>query len=233
MAEGKYSKRMLAAAGSLAGLTVAHQVASHAALIHVDDRPLTIKYADGDGYEVQWDIDGNSVAEYALVVKDSTFYDEVIISSGGLNGQGFVRPVAAFKADAVQALTASFTVDGTLDFGSTNTYRTMLSSSGSAIGSDFTDGGIAEGSNFVGFRFTDGVGQFYGYAEFIFNGVGNGVTISQWWYDDAGGPVHVAGAAPVPEPNTLALLALGAAGLASYRAARKKIALGESQKTAS
>jgi len=166
-------------------------------------------------------------------VKDSTFYDEVIISSDGLNGQGFVRPVAAFKADAVQALTASFTVDGTLDFGSTNTYRTMLSSSGSAIGSDFTDGGIAEGSNFVGFRFTDGVGQFYGYAEFIFNGVGNGVTISQWWYDDAGGPVHVAGAAPVPEPNTLALLALGAAGLASYRAARNKIALGESQKTAS
>jgi hypothetical protein len=102
------------------------------------------------------------------------------------------------------------------------------------IGSDLQDGGFIDGSNFVGFRFEDGTETKYGYAEFVFDVANNnGFTITQWWYDDAGGSVHVGGAPAVPEPNTLALLAMGAAGLGCYRAARKKLAASDNQAVAS
>jgi len=82
-----------------------------------------------------------------------------------------------------------------------------------AIGYDFNYGFHPGGGNFVGFRFDSGAGYRYGYAVFNWNLATGTLTIPQWWYDDSGAAVQV-----VPEPSALALLAMGAAGLAAYRA---------------
>lgn len=66
MALGKYGKRMLAASGSVAVLTLSHQAASQAAVVHVTGRPLNIR-CFGDITEVQWDIDGSGNPEYSMV----------------------------------------------------------------------------------------------------------------------------------------------------------------------
>jgi len=240
MSNGKYSQRMLAAAGSLSGLTAAH-VATEAALIHVSDRPLSIKFTDGDGYEQQWDIDGAGAAEFSFVVVDGIFTDQVNVTSGGLNGRQFVA--INNSTDNIKALASSFTVGAGADF-TTGTYRNIIETSSidnathSVLGPDLGDGFNPNGSNLVGFRFDAGSGFRYGYAEWVYDlgafGTATGLTITQWWYDDAGGSVHVQNPPPaVPEPNTLALLALGAAGLVSYRAARGQIRAAAGQAVAS
>jgi hypothetical protein len=107
-------------------------------------------------------------------------------------------------------LPANTLIDGSLNF-STLTPR----------GTGFYGGvEIPQGSTgYVGFQFDpDGIAgaqTFYGWAQMKVGGgaSGNGNVIS-WAYDDTGAPIQ---AGAVPEPGSLALLALGAAGVASWR----------------
>ena len=90
-----------------------------------------------------------------------------------------------------------------------------------SIGYDFNYGFHPGGGNCVGFRFDSGAGYRYGFAEFNWDLASGTLTIPQWWYDDSGAAVQVVPKGAVPEPSALALLAMGAAGLAAYRANRK------------
>jgi hypothetical protein len=71
----------------------------------------------------------------------------------------------------------------------------------------------------VGFKFdpdgTAGVQTLYGWVQMTVGGstFGNGKVIA-WAYEDSGSAIR---AGAIPEPNSLALLALGAAGVASWR----------------
>jgi hypothetical protein len=83
------------------------------------------------------------------------------------------------------------------------------------------------------FQFNPGTGPLYGWIElsgFVSNVYGNSpnagpaVTIEGWGYDTTGAQIH-AGDTGVPEPGTFALtglaaLALGAAGMRRWRAAK-------------
>jgi hypothetical protein len=69
------------------------------------------------------------------------------------------------------------------------------------------------GTSYIGLRFTiDGGEDLYGYETL------NGDILTSITYDDAGGSVTIGGA--VPEPASLALLAVGAAGVAGLRRRR-------------
>jgi hypothetical protein len=234
-----YSRRLAAAAGSLAGLTAGPMVAE-AAVVHVSGSPVSLNINAPSGSSVTWDIDGDSVGEFRIWNSASTqtwtssgipqvfmfktaFVASNTVAGGQGNGRGMVAP---FSTDNVQALFNSDWVGASRTFGRTggsaqNGYylsRNALQSFNgqNAIGYDFNYGFRSNGVNMVGFRFDAGQGYRYGYAAFQWDLGAGTISINEWWYDDSGSAVHV-----VPEPNALALLAMGAAGIAAYRATRK------------
>ena len=242
MTQSKYTKRIAAAAGSLAGLTAAPLV-SEAGLVHVTGSPVSLSTSAANGTSVTWDIDGDTVSDFRLRASVNSgasygnpFRNAVVFlasntaSFGRGNGRGIVAP---FHTDNVLELPLSFSVGPTNIFGRNNSgsaadgyyaYRNaMYSFNGAiAIGYDLNYG-IHEGDNAIGFRFDDGSGLRYGFAIFNLDSTTGTVTISEWTYDsDVDTPVHVTVdlTNPVPEPGSLALLAMGAAGLLMYRARR-------------
>lgn len=232
----KYSKRIAAAASSLACVAAA-PAASDAGVITVTGSPVSLAVSAANGTSVTWDIDGDSIGEFRLHMATSSIFLASDTSGGGQgNGRGLVGP--SFFTDNVQALVSSFNVGPTVApfvWGNGSgfyAYRNAMSSGG-AIGYDFNYGFVS-GDNFVGFRFDDGIGAGlnYGFAVFNFDTTNGIVTIDRWAYetiDDLG--VHVSGSAftAVPEPGSLSLLACGAVGLMAYR--RRRLAVKSAEET--
>lgn len=77
----------------------------------------------------------------------------------------------------------------------------------------------ALGTGYLGLEFEVGSQTDYGWAEITVNG-NYTITLDSVGYDDSGNPVLAGAAAPTPEPNSLLLMVLGAAGLAAYRRKR-------------
>ena len=81
--------------------------------------------------------------------------------------------------------------------------------------------GLSGQSGYIGVEFTVGAGTHYGWMEASVDGAGQfsissrQLTISSWAYEDVPGVSIPAGA--IPEPGSLSLLALGAAGLIMRR----------------
>jgi len=79
-------------------------------------------------------------------------------------------------------------------------------------------------SGYIGVRFGPPGDQKYGWIAFGANSDASVGIITGWAHEDSGDPIHVGdtggGGEPIPEPSGLALLAAGAAGLASMRKKR-------------
>ena len=70
----------------------------------------------------------------------------------------------------------------------------------------------------VGFSFPSVANTDFGWVRVDVDDANSTFVIKDWAFDDSGAPI---GAGIVPEPASLGLLALGAAGLACYRGQRK------------
>jgi hypothetical protein len=75
-----------------------------------------------------------------------------------------------------------------------------------------------------GFRFTNASDTHYGWASLLIDETpqGQGYKITEAYYNTTPGAAINVGAVPVPEPSSMALLGLGAAGVAAWRARRKR-----------
>ena len=79
---------------------------------------------------------------------------------------------------------------------------------------------LPAGTGFIGFRFNAGGGLQYGWARVTMDGApGNTFTLVDYAYGDVGDNIT---AGEVPEPGSLALLALGGVGLVAWRKRRAK-----------
>jgi PEP-CTERM motif len=85
----------------------------------------------------------------------------------------------------------------------------------------------AAGVGFIGFRFNGGGGMEYGWARVNMDGTSlNGFTVVDYAWADVGTSIR-AGQTTIPEPSSLGLLAVGAAGLAFWRKRRSAAVTGQ------
>jgi len=209
--------------------------------------PLSISIDGARAFDYQpvdWDVDGNSVADFRLEAFRSIFYTgttstsfggygssrpygKLQLNSNGLAGQGMVQSSGA-AADAIQDLPLGTTVGPSLGAGlqwGAAVNRTVMTSSnynGFGVGSLYTSGHL------IGFRFQGDSGQtLYGWAEISLDEFALSMTIDQWAYEDSGSSIGVGQVSSVPLPSAffsmLSGLALGAGGVLRGRQQRKAV----------
>lgn len=134
--------------------------------------------------------------------------NSLVVGRVGVGGYNY--PFLLNAGDAISAA-QSFLPGNTL----VDSYL-AFNSGGGAVG-DWAGGA----TGFVGFQITTGADVHYGWIEVRVDADNAGGEIIRYGIEDAAG---VATAAGVPEPGSLALLAVGAAGLLGWRQRRANVA---------
>jgi hypothetical protein len=195
-----------------------------AALITVNNRPVTLNFASSPGSFVTWDVNGTTVADFKLYRGNDArggYLSLYAANVGSSRGVGLVQ--GGGESHALAALTASHRVGRTLNF---RTFASIMRSSiSNSVKSYYPAGGnLDNGLNLFGFAFVAGGTSLFGWGTINLDTTHGIVTIENWTYDDGGASVHIGTTAgtSVPEPSSLALLALGAGGLAAWRTRKRK-----------
>lgn len=222
---------LLARAGAIAAGSTAllYALPSQAAIQHVDT-PLGT-FSPGTSFPTtDWDVDGAFGADFH--VRLGGFASLVNLDSDGNNGLGVMQNPAGtgdYIRNVALAAVVGPTLTGSYGWGSASqTGRTILLNSG-GIGGDTQ--AFQFGDNFIGFRFDASGTTLYGWARLTLTdngGKSNSMTIAEWAYEDGGASIEVGQTSAAPsaadEPPALALLALGAGGLAAWRRRRNRAA---------
>lgn len=175
------------------------------------------------GSSTYWDIDGDgtsnfSLANTGLTNSDSNTIRRAVFSAYGMNdlmvGVPAANPVVlANLATNVILFTANRWSGG----------AALITSSGvNNIAGQFPNNVSGQ----FGFSFLEDGNRYYGWGSMVVNPTGNGdgFTITEAYYQGTPWTQIAVGQVPqaVPEPSSIALLAIGAAGVTAWRARRKQ-----------
>lgn len=231
---------------TLAGVTAvasSTSTALNADIVYVNDRPVsqTIGY---DSNAATWDIDGNGTTEFAMTnfpalgFSTTTYGFQFIplnlMFQGGYFGSAnqllgtSPSQVAELRfGDVVGPTRAGYSWQSASAYQqllggrayatvTSNYYSTNVTGyGGTVLGVNFQN--FHMGDNVLGFRFLESGNLHYGWAQM--NIEGRDVTITNWAYESTPDtPIFVDA---IPEPGSLALLGIGAAGLLAWRKKRQ------------
>ena len=220
--------------GTLAAL---YGLPAAAGIVHVDT-PLPFTNQGVTGADVLWDVDGANGADFVL--GDASGWSSYVFlstvnqpGSVGLNGRGMVQAAGAGSVrdfqDVSPGLTVGSSLAGAYQFGPTAAgggYRFLMDSA-SAVGASAV-GFALNSDNYIGFKFDAGGTELFGWARITLEALGSAgrATIQEWAYEDTGNAIQVGDTgAAIDEPPALALLALGAGGVAAWRRRRNRVAI--------
>jgi hypothetical protein len=163
---------------------------------------------------IGWDVDGTGGDDFQLT-KFATFQARLTAVNGG---QWIVGGSAS--AQGILNAATGFSVSSNLSQGRNFSAGPVIVTSSSG---NFQPSFTANVSGQFGFRFTNASDTHYGWASLLIDEtpMGQGYKITEAYYNTTPGAAINVGAVPVPEPSSMALLGLGAAGVAAWRARRK------------
>lgn len=242
-----FGDKIGAAVGSLSALYLLPAVAQAGSIVHNPGPGPTLDLSAFFNQTATWSVDGANPAfalvrsatsrTHTTSVGSSsivryTYRTATLFFKSAANGRGFLT-----SGGQLAALKSAFSIGNTPSayaWGgpAAALARRSQSLSNSSTNRDSISPYFPDGTNFIGFRFlnpSDGNKVDYGWALLAFDSTNNvSAAVQDWAYACGGDPIAAGqtstdtscsptGGGTVPEPSPLALLALGAVGLAAFR----------------
>jgi PEP-CTERM motif len=209
----------------LAGAALALPAAAHASVVFGTGSPINLKSTDSTDATAFLDVNADGTNDFEFTASFSNLRDSVL----ALDSNMWLGTTGSSPA-APAALTAPTEIGPD----TTSPPYTFFGGSGVLQNTSFITNKMkgpwpAGGSAYLGLQFEAVDGTHYGWAQisactFDANSTcdpASTISIIDWAWEDQVG-VGIQSPAALPEPSSLALFALGGAGLAAFRLRRKK-----------
>lgn len=154
---------------------------------------------------------------------DGDAYNDILLKNYVFGGGNYQGAYVNFAPGKLVGFTSGFGYVTKLSLGSTigpatatGPFQASLAYGANNPNAQFNNATDA----YIGLGFSSAPNFYYGWIRVDIDNAAGTFLVKDWAYEDTGAPI---GAGVVPEPSSLGLLALGAAGLGYYRNRRQTV----------